>query len=110
MGLLSGNQKVDVIVGIHFGWVHSLLLPHLPFFLNCITPAFYSFCLGTGFIVDILFLDRPLSILWVSGMGLERSRPVGIAASGLCFVEGMVGTADQGIKKLIGAGSEATDA
>ncbi|MBD1834657.1 ATP-binding protein [Cyanobacteria bacterium FACHB-472] len=36
--LVRRNQKVDVIVLVDLGWVHPLVLPHLPFFLNCVTP------------------------------------------------------------------------
>ncbi|WP_206758120.1 hypothetical protein, partial [Oscillatoria sp. FACHB-1407] len=32
------NQKVDVIVLVDFGWIHSLVLLQLPLFLNCVTP------------------------------------------------------------------------
>jgi hypothetical protein len=32
-------QLVDVIVLIDLGSVHLFVLPHLPSFLNCVTPA-----------------------------------------------------------------------
>jgi hypothetical protein len=39
IGLLRRNQKVDVIGLVDLWWVHPLVLPHLPLFLNCVTPA-----------------------------------------------------------------------
>ena len=46
--LLRRNQKVNVIVLIYLRWIHSFFLPHLPFFLNCVTP-------------EIVLLKSPLS-------------------------------------------------
>jgi hypothetical protein len=40
--LLRRNQKVDVIVLVYLWWIHSLVLPHIPFFLNCVTPDFHE--------------------------------------------------------------------
>ena len=38
VSFLGRNQKVNLVVLVNLRWIHSFVVSHLAFFLNCVTP------------------------------------------------------------------------